>query len=313
MAQHHKLTQTINLKNLIAMKKLISFVLLALAFSSCDKLEADLHEAQFVDISVNTFTMEQEPLQSKSRISASESEATQIAIAIFDSADEKVYSATQSASDTNITFGSFTGIRLYKGNYKIVIVAHKAAENGTAATITSPTVATINQTQINEIYTNVKSISVDPDNGSEQNVQISLPLCVTKLIFRIKDKIPNNVASAAITINEGQLPAATITLNPTTGLLSSNSSFTRVVDLTPYVGTGPYISVWACLNQYPKTCNIKIAFKDAINNVIYSHTYNNLEFNGGHVLHVGAYVFTQKSSLSLDFGEWVDNNSEIQL
>ena len=93
MAQHHKLTQTINLKNLIAMKKLISFVLLALAFSSCDKLEADLHEAQFVDISVNTFTMEQEPLQSKSRISASESEATQIAIAIFDSADEKVYSA----------------------------------------------------------------------------------------------------------------------------------------------------------------------------------------------------------------------------
>ena len=224
-----------------------------------------------------------------------------------------MYSATQSASDTNITFGSFTGIRLYKGNYKIVIVAHKAAENGTAATITSPTVATINQTQINEIYTNVKSISVDPDNGSEQNGQMSLPLCVTKLIFRIKDKIPNNVASAAITINEGQLPAATITLNPTTGLLSSNSSFTRVVDLTPYVGTGPNISVWACLNQYPKTCNIKIAFKDAINNVIYSHTYNNLEFNGGHVLHVGAYVFTQKSSLSLDFGEWVDNNSEIQL
>jgi hypothetical protein len=140
-----------------------------------------------------------------------------------------------------------------------------------------------------------------------------LPLCVTKLIFRIKDKIPNNVASAAITINEGQLPAATITLNPTTGLLSSNSSFTRVVDLTAYLGTSPSISVWACLNQYPKTCNIKIAFKDAINNVIYSHTYNNLEFNGGHVLHVGAYVFTQKSSLSLDFGEWVDNNSEIQL
>lgn len=295
------------------MKKLISFVLLALAFSSCDKLEADLHEAQFVDISVNAFTMEQEPLQSKSRVSASESEATEIAIAIFDSADEKVYSASQSASDTNTTFGSFTNIKLYKGNYKIVIVAHKAAENGTAATITSPTVATINQTQINEIYTNVKSISVDPDNGSEQNVQMSLPLCVTKLIFHVKDKIPSNVASAAITINEGQLPAAAITFNPTTGLLSSNSSFTRVVDLTPYIGTAPTISVWACLNQYPKTCNIKVTFKDTIDNVIYSHTYYNLEFNGGHVLRVGAYVFTQKSSLALDFGEWVDNHSEIQL
>lgn len=291
---------------------LASLMLLALVSSSCDNLETDLRESEFVTLSVNALTIEGEPLVSKSRVSANESEATRICLCIFDSDNKRVYKGEQLKSDENITFGIFTGIRLVKGDYKIVVVAYNDYGTDAVADITSPTIATIGQTGIREVYSTEKDISIDPDNGAAQNVQISLPLSGTKMVFNIMDKIPSDVAYISITINEGQLPASAITFNPSTGLLSSNSSFTRDVDVREYTGQMPTINVYAFLNEYPKKCSIKIKCEDVNKVTLYSHTYNNVEFKSGHIIRVGAYIFSQSLAPSLDFSEWIED-SEILL
>ena len=60
-------------------------------------------------------------------------------------------------------------------------------------------------------------------------------------------------------------------------------------------------------------CNsIKIISEDINKHTLYSHSYNNVEFKSGHAVNVGAYVFTQSVSSTLDFAEWIEY-SEIML
>lgn len=60
-------------------------------------------------------------------------------------------------------------------------------------------------------------------------------------------------------------------------------------------------------------CNsIKIISEDINKHTLYSHCYNNVEFKSGHAVNVGAYVFTQSVSSTLDFAEWIEY-SEIML
>lgn len=234
---------------------------------------------------------------------ATASEASRIALTIFDATGNKVIEKSQYKTDDD--FGIFADLRLLPGTYTFAVVAHRANTTDEApATITSATSATLPGTFYLDTYATTKSVTVTAN--ATQDVSITVPLCVTKLKLVTLDKLPSNVTSIRITTNPEATPSGITPFNPTTGLIPSATSFTRTWDVSASVGKQLNMNFFFMAEAYPLTTSILVEALNAEGATVASRTFTDITFNRAKVRTINTYLFSGNTSTTLTFEEWTN-------
>lgn len=260
-----------------------------------------------VEIYVNTsYLVEDAPMYAPTRaLSADNSKATRISLKVFDSAGEVAFNATQRKGDED--FGSFSGIRLAPGNYKFVAVAHLAsAQEKPEAVIESAESATIADAFLQEVYSCVEDVTVVSGDFETLNVSLLLRLCVTRLRFQLMDAIPQNVKEIGVTINSGKPDVTDFKFNPSTGLFSTDNSFTRRWSIpADKIGISELtFGPTAILNQYPLMVSATITAYEEDGQIYISREYADITLQRGIVTTIRTYLFTGNTNVSMEFEDW---------
>lgn len=261
------------------------------------------------------FTTSETTLDNTSATRASSTPPSRIALHIFNTDGTSAYEQiNQITGDQG--FGTFTDLRIAPGSYKCAIVAHRAssAENP-AAIITSLTEASIPETNLWDTYTTVYDLTVAPATYSTQRHTITIPLCVTRLSLTILDAIPSSAKQLRLTLNSGatQTVASPIILSPTDKLATTDLAFDRTWDIpVDLVGAkNKEFVITGLFNAYPKDCDAKVEALDSEGATIFSRTFQNITFNRGKVRKISTNLFTGSVDATINFEEWIDEETPI--
>lgn len=245
---------------------------------------------------------------------ASSSEPTRIALRIFHSDGTPALDQIDQTKD-DAQFGTFSGLRLTPGSYKCVIVAHRAsAADKPSSTITSLTEATLPETDLWDTFATIYDFTVAANTYATQEHSITVPLCVTRLTITLLDAIPTGVSKIRLSLNSGSSTTVTapITLNPTTGLSTTDLAYTRIWDVESHVDkTDRNFTITGLFDAYPKTCDAKIEALDAEGTTVFTRTFQNITFNRGKIRKVSTNLFTGSVDATINFEEWTDEDAPI--
>lgn len=281
---------------------------------SCSKWTPGADEApteaeeqlQLVPVEVRTtYSVDEREWSSARAVEVSKTDATRIALSVFDDSGKSVHTATQRNTDEGS--GTFSHIRLAPGTYTFVAVAHKAfSVDSEAATITSPTVATIQESELlGAVYACTKQVTISKSNFDTQSVDMMLQLCIAAVRVHLKDALPAGVQQITMTVNTGQPVFESLTFNPTTALCADNVSFTRTWNVSQHIGTlNANFIAYAHLDVYPKTVTVSISALGADDVVLFTRTFSDIELKRSFETTIYTHLFTGDAAPELTFEEW---------
>lgn len=273
-----------------------------------DEAPAEAEEQlQLVPVEVRTtYSVDEREWSSARAVGVSETDATRIALSVFDDSGESVHTATQRKT-TDEGFGTFSHIRLAPGTYTFVAVAHKVfSVDSEAATITSPTVATIQGSELlGAVYACTKEVTITASDFGTQSVDMMLQLCIAAVKIHLKDALPAGVQQIKMTVNAGQSGFTSLTFNPATALCADNVSFTRTWDVSQHIGTSnANFIAYAHLDAYPKTVAVSISALRADDEELFTRTFSNIELKQSVETNIYTHLFTGDAAPELTFEEW---------
>ena len=300
------------------MKSIVFFcyvMLTVLLTVSCSKWTPGADEApteaeeqlQLVPVEVRTtYSVDEREWSSARAVGVSKTDATRIALSVFDASGTSVYSATQRAADEGS--GTFSHIRLAPGTYTFVAVAHRTPSvNSEAATITSPTAATLQESELlGAVYARTQQVIITASDFDTQSVDMMLQLCIAAVRIHLKDALPAGVQQITMTVNTGQPGFASLTFNPTTALCADNVSFTRTWNISSeYIGVeNANFIAYAHLNEYPKTVAVSISALGADDVVLFTRTFSDIVLKRSFETTIYTHLFTGDAAPELTFEEW---------
>lgn len=191
-------------------------------------------------------------------------------------------------------------------------MAHRAsAADKPAATITSLTEASLPETELWDTYATVYDLNVTVGDYTPQEHTITVPLYVTRLNITILDAISSGVCKVRISLNSGSsiTALASIVLHPTTGLATTNLTYTRTWDITTDIGQpGKSFAITGLMNQYPKTSDVKIEALDSEGTPIFTRTLQIIIFTRGKIRNASTNLFTSSVDAIINFEGWIDDD-----
>lgn len=301
--------------------KHLSMIISALSiilFTSCVQAtlmeETEKQETKFVEVDLNLdlSTKEDAWVNSKgvdSRVAITDSTITFIAVKVFDSNNTAVLDTTQINTDKN--FGVLNDLRIPEGIHTFVVVAYKAAteEKPQPATIKSPTEVIIPEKNLYETYAIVKN-SVEIGIYESSSIDITLSLMVTKLTFKVLDAITPETYKVCATVNTDANEAEYLTFNPSTGLFTTNASFSKswkIADKWHNTNNATF-SIIAGLTDYTTGINLKLEALDSNGNVIFSRAFTDIELNRAKKRTLNTNLFTGGTETTIDLEDWGEDD-----
>lgn len=299
------------------MKSIVFFcyvMLTVLLTVSCSKWTPGADEApteaeeqlQLVPVEVRTtYSVDEREWSSARAVGVSNTDATRIALSVFDASGKSVYTATQRKTDEG--FGTFSHIRLAPGTYTFVAVAQRTPTiESAAANITSPTVATLQGSELlGAVYACTKEVTITASDFDTQSVDMMLQICLAAVKIHLKDALPAGVQQITMTVNAGQPGFESLTFNPTTSLCTSNVSFTRTWDVSQHIGTlNANFIAYAHLDAYPKTVAVSISALGANDEELFTRTFSNVALKRSFETTIYTHLFTGDAAPELTFEEW---------
>lgn len=272
------------------MNKLFLVVAASLLLAGCSKKEGLQQQPEVfapVHISVNGFTITQDTIPNRDDPATYFTKGS-ITLAFYDAAGTEVYKTTQIEGDGSYTtFGQFTAT-LQVGTYTMVTVAY-AYSDGDGFTLTSPTSAAFTSERPRETFCKTQSVTVT--SASPLNLSVTLDRISSWLFIQSTDTRPAGIAKIRTTYAKGGK-----IFNPTTGLATSDAGFTQTNNPSSAVGAIIQVSSFPLLFTDEENINVTIEVLDSSDNVLFSHTVENVPFKCNRKTTLLGAVFTAGTS-----------------
>lgn len=219
---------------------------------------------------------------SVTRATVSEAKVDRIAFKVFDASGKNVYYSVVKEDPKAEDFGMVKCL-LHVGTYKFVAVAHKAKTAGSkAAVITSPTVASLAETNIPScVYSKVTNVTVSGNTTQSVNIEFGKRI-TSSFELNVTDDYPDEIENVEIILNPSKDQAANpYAFNPSTGCAASaltyNASFNRKsFSVTSF--TGKTLSISLFLTAEEQKMNVTINMKNSDGITLYTRTLNDVTF-----------------------------------
>ncbi len=238
------------------------------------------------------------------RATLESSNVTRLSFSVFDSDGNVVEAFSQTKDEEN--FGTIPSFILSPGTYSLVAVAYKASGtvNDSKATITSPTVASINEQTLYEIYSGVEEVTVEKGSYSKTTVSMTLKLCVSRLKLTLKGTVPKDVKYIKVVVNTSGTTSETFAFNPSEGLAAKDCQFERSWALTESGQADPSFTVTSGFTTSEKTTNITVSALADDKTVLYTQTLEGITLQRAKILNIATYLFSQISDVNFGFEDW---------
>ena len=250
------------------------------------------------------------------RATVSGAKVDRIALKIFDTSGKEIYSVVKD----NPNEEGFDKVKclLHVGDYKFVAVAHKAKTAvSKAAVITSPTVATLGETNVpSSVYLKVMDVTVS--GNTTQDVTIAFGKRITSSFeLNVTDDYPDEIENVEIILNPSKDQAANpYAFNPSTGCAASaltyNASFNRKsFSVTSF--TGKTLSISLFLTAEEQKIDVTINMKNSDGITLYTRTLNDVTFRQHTSTIAKGTFFSSQVSGSFTFDTTDDTSINIPL
>lgn len=218
-------------------------------------------------------------------------EKAAITLAFYDAGGTEVYKTTQLKSDgsTYTTFGEFS-CNLPIGTYTMVAVAY-AFFDGDVFSLTSPTEAAFTSERPRETFCRTQSVTVTT-SGAE--LAVTLKRISSWLCIESTDNRPSGITKIRTTYAKGGK-----SFNPSTGLTLSDAGFTLTNTPSSAVGSTIKVSSYPFLtsaDDAEEVMNITIEVLDASDNVLFTHTVEDVPFKRNRKTTLRGALFTASAS-----------------
>ena len=212
-----------------------------------------------------------------------------ITLAFYDAEDHEVVKTTQIKNDasTYTTFGQFTA-NLPVGTYTMVAVGY-AYYDGDAFTLTSPTAAGFTSERPRETFSKVQSVTVT--SASPLDLSVTLNRISSWLCIQSTDNRPAGIAKIRTTYAKGGKG-----FDPTTGLATTDAGFAQTNTPSAAIGSAVTFSSYPFLATDEEDINVTIEVLDADENVLFTHTVNNVPFKRNRKTTLQGNIFTAGTS-----------------
>lgn len=253
---------------------------------------------------------------SVTRATASEAKVDRIALKIFDTSGKEIYSVVK--DNPNEEGFDKEKCLLHVGDYKFVAVAHKAkTTESKAAVITSPTEATLGETNIPScVYSKVTNVTVSGNTTQSVNIEFGKRI-TSSFELNVTDDYPDEIENVEIILNPSKDQAANpYAFNPSTGRAASaltyNASFNRKsFSVTSF--TGKTLSISLFLTAEDQKMNVTINMKNSDGITLYTRTLNDVTFRQHTSTIAKGTFFSSQVSGSFTFDTTDDTSINIPL
>lgn len=245
------------------MTKLINtLILIILIFTqtSCERVSFDKSDVENKDgfeLNFHVGNIDTRGIVNVSKV------CNRINFAIYDSIGDRVRSISQS-SDYDADFGIIK-VSLPKGNYKVVALAHNGNSNASTTNM--------NRITFNGKVTDTFVYSDDINVSGNSDYQMNLKRCVAKILFTIKDKVPDEVKQIKFFYTGGSS-----TLDGISGWGCVNSRQTEIRDVKAEARADS--SVYE-LYTFPQDSNgsldITVSCLDSSGNILYERMFDDVK------------------------------------
>lgn len=250
------------------------------------------------------------------RATVSGAKVDRIAFTVFNVKGEKVYSVV----NENPKADDFDKVKclLHIGTYKFVAVAHKAkTAESKAAVITSPTEATLGETNIPScVYSKVTNVTVSGNTTQSVNIEFGKRI-TSSFDLNVTDAYPDEIENVEIILNPSKDQAANpYAFNPSTGCAASaltyNASFNRK-SFSVKSFTGKTLSISLFLTSDEQKMNVTINMKNSDGITLYTRTLNDVTFRQHTSTIAKGTFFSSQVSGSFTFDTTDDTSINIPL
>lgn len=250
------------------------------------------------------------------RATVSGAKVDRIAFTVFNVKGEKVYSVV----NENPKADDFDKVKclLHIGTYKFVAVAHKAkTAESKAAVITSPTEATLGETNIPScVYSKVTNVTVSGNTTQSVNIEFGKRI-TSSFELNVTDDYPDEIENVEIILNPSKDQAANpYAFNPSTGCAASaftyNASFNRK-SFSVKSFTGKTLSISIFLTSDEQKMNVTINMKNSDGITLYTRTLNDVTFRQHTSTIAKGTFFSSQVSGSFTFDTTDDTSINIPL
>ena len=280
------------------MTKLINtLILIILIFSqtSCERVsfdKSDIENKDGFELNFHVGNIDTSGIVDVSKV------CNKINFAVYDSIGDRVKSISQS-SDYDNDFGTVK-VCLPEGNYKVVALAHNGKVNASTTNM--------NRITFNGKVTDTFVYSEDINVKGNSDYQMTLKRCVAKILFTIKDKVPDEVKQIKFFYTGGSS-----TLDGISGWGCVNSRQTEIRDVKAEARADS--SVYE-LYTFPQDSNgslvITVSCLDSSGNIIYERMFDDVKVSKCGITTCTEKLFSEgEISLSKDLvlkadDEWRD-------
>jgi hypothetical protein len=212
-----------------------------------------------------------------------------IDLVLFASDGSEAYRHTQLKDDgsTFTTFGEFS-FTIPVGNYTLVAVARNVG-NDDVFTLTSPTEAAYTSEKPRETFCKTQAVTVT--GSSPLDLDVTLNRISSWLTVLSTDVRPASATKIRTTFEKGGK-----SFNPSTGLALTDAGFTQVNNPSTAVGATVSVTSLPFLYTDEETMDVTIAVLDDGNNVLFTHTVNNVPFKRNYKTKLRGAIFTASAS-----------------
>jgi hypothetical protein len=212
-----------------------------------------------------------------------------IDLVLFASDGSEAYRHTQLKDDgsTYTTFGEFS-FTIPVGNYTLVAVARNVG-NDDVFTLTSPTEAAYTSEKPRETFCKTQAVTVT--GSTPLDLDVTLNRISSWLTVLSTDVRPASATKVRTTFTKGGK-----SFNPSTGLALTDAGFTQVNNPSTAVGATVSVTSLPFLYTDEETMDVTIAVLDDGNNVLFTHTVNNVPFKRNYKTKLRGAIFTASAS-----------------
>ena len=253
---------------------------------------------------------------SDTRATADEANVTRIALKIFDSQGETVFS-TNRIKGVDDNFDAID-CQLPKGSYTFVAVAHRASSaESPNADIQSATSASISEKYLPKMLFS-KVVSVTILDEATQSVAIDFGSRITSsLVVKPKDANLDRVERVEIVVNPtGTAATDSHAFNPTTGFAASALSYTfnyRLSEFGLSSFTGQSFSVLLLLTAESQNSDVVISMYDSSDALLHSCTVSAVPFKPHSITTIEGHFFGTNVTNSFNFDLSVETKTIIPM
>lgn len=279
----------------------LAIIFMMVSCSAHHEINVDITPVE-INVSVDGFDITSSSMTRAGESSIPEN-LNRCALTVFNTNGEVVTTISQKLGESS--FGTAT-LTLEPGDYTFVCILNDSKSTGAAAaTITSPTSATIPGFMAHDTYCCSQSVTIT-SNTTDVTLDMGTR-CNSRFKLIITDAVPAGVSKIRLTIMpDGTESGASIAINPSTGLTPSPLMFYGNKPLT--TTTVPEIQMDVLLPENPYSTSVVIEGRNADDEVLYSRTIDNVEFAPNKMITATGCLFGTSTSFSFSTTDWSEVN-----